>query len=139
LLWKIIYRKLLPIFLQNILYKTSFATNFVGNTCEFYNFVANNYLRRNYLQIKILRKISRKKSFLANFFNKFARKFACNMRIFSSVQLLIFIKIILWKQKLFYNNYNKIIKTRTKNYKYQHKKLKLKKKSKVWPYISHIL
>ena len=36
-------RKLLPIFLQNILYKKLFATNFVENTCEFYNFVGNNY------------------------------------------------------------------------------------------------
>jgi len=61
------------------LYKTLFATNFVENTCEFYNFVGNNYPRRNYLPIKILKKNSRKKSFLANFFNKFARKFPCNM------------------------------------------------------------
>jgi len=73
----------LPILLQNILYKTLFTTNFVENTYEFYNFVGNNYSGRNYLPIKILRKNSRKKSFLANFF-KFARKFSCNMRIFSS-------------------------------------------------------
>jgi len=66
-------------FLQHILYKTLFATNFVGNTCEFYNFVENNYPRRNYLSIKILRKNSRNKSFLPYFFNKFARKFPCNM------------------------------------------------------------
>jgi len=71
--------------LQNILYKTLFATNFVGNTCEFYNFVGNNYPQRNYLPIKILRKDSRKKPFLANIFNKFARKFPCNIRICSSV------------------------------------------------------
>ena len=71
-------------FLQNILYKTLFATNFVRNTCEFYNFVGNNYPRRNYLPIKILRKNSRKKPFLAIFFNRFARKFSCNMRICSS-------------------------------------------------------
>jgi len=58
---------LLPIFLQNILYKTLFATNFVGNTCELYNFVGNNYPRMNYLPNKILRKNSRKKPFLANF------------------------------------------------------------------------
>jgi len=76
---KKIYRKLLPIFLQNILYKTFFATNFVGNTCEFYNFVRNNYPRRNYLPIKILRTNSRKNSFLANFVNKFAKKISCNM------------------------------------------------------------
>jgi len=82
---KKICKKLLPIFLQNILYKTLFATNFVRNTCKFYNFVGNNYPRRNYLPIKFLRKNSRKKSFLANFFNKFARKFSCNMRICSSV------------------------------------------------------
>jgi len=36
-------RKLLPIFLQNILYKTFFTTNFVENIYEFYNFVRNNY------------------------------------------------------------------------------------------------
>jgi len=78
-------KKLLPIFLQNILYKTLFATNFVGNTFKFNNFVRNDYPRRNYLPIKILRKNDRKKSFLANFFNNFARKISCNMRIFSSV------------------------------------------------------
>jgi len=71
-------------FLQNILYKTLFATNFVGNTYEFYNFVGDNYLQRSYLLIKIFRKDSKKKSFLANFFNKFARKLPCNMIIFSS-------------------------------------------------------
>jgi len=32
-------RKLLLIFLLNILYKKLFATNFVENTYEFYNFV----------------------------------------------------------------------------------------------------
>ena len=56
-------RKLLPIFLQNILYKKLFVTNFVENTCEFYNFVGNNYPWRNYLPIKILRINSRKKIF----------------------------------------------------------------------------
>jgi len=81
---KEICRKLLPIFLQNILYKTLFATNFIRNICEFYNFVGNNYPRRNYLPIKILRKNSRKKPFLANYFNKFARKFSCNMKICSN-------------------------------------------------------
>ena len=81
MLWKKKFKTLLPIFLQNILYKTLFATNFVRNTCEFYNFVENNYPRSNYLPIKILRKNSRKKSFHANFFNKFVRKFTCNMRI----------------------------------------------------------
>jgi len=50
---KKIYSKLLLMFLQNILYKTLFTTNFVGNTCEFYNFVGNNDPRRNYLSIKI--------------------------------------------------------------------------------------
>jgi len=74
----------MSIFLQNILYKTLFATNFVRNTYEFYNFVGNNYPRRNYLPIYILRKNSRTKSFLANFLSKFARKFLCNTRIFSS-------------------------------------------------------
>jgi len=56
-------------FLPNILYKTLFATNFVGNTCKFYNFVRNYYPQRNYLPIKILKKNGRKKKyFLANFF-----------------------------------------------------------------------
>ena len=63
------------------MYKTLFATNFVGNTCEFYNFIGNNYPQRNYLPIKII-KNSRKKFFLVNFFNKFARKFPYDMRIF---------------------------------------------------------
>jgi len=48
------------IFLQNILYKTLFATNFVRNTYEFYNFAGNNYSRKNYLPIKILKKVARK-------------------------------------------------------------------------------
>ena len=85
LLWKKICQKLLPIFLQNILYKTLFVINFVENTCKFYNFVRNDYPQRNYLQIKILRKYDRKKYFLANFFNKFARKILCNIRISSIV------------------------------------------------------
>jgi len=72
-------RKLLSIFLKNILYKTFFATNFIRNTCEFYNFVENNYPQRNYLPIKILKKNNRKKSFLANFINKFAKKFSYNL------------------------------------------------------------
>ena len=45
-------RKLLPIFLYKY---------FVGNIYEFYNFVKNNYPKRNYLSIKILRKNSGKK------------------------------------------------------------------------------
>jgi len=81
---KFFLRKLLSIFLQNILYKTLFATNFVENTWKFYNFVRNNYPRRNYLPIKILIKNSRKKSFFTIFFNKFVRKFSYNIRIFSS-------------------------------------------------------
>jgi len=86
-------RKLLPIFLQNISHKTLYATNFVGSTCEFYNFVEYNYPRRNYLPIKILRKNSKKKSFLAKFFNKFARKFPCNIRIFSN-EILAYLMIL---------------------------------------------
>jgi len=73
--------------LQNILYKTLFVTNFVGNIYKFYNFVENNYLRKNYMSIKILRKNDRKKSFLINYFNKFARKILRNMRITSRVKL----------------------------------------------------
>ena len=36
---KKICRKLLPIFLQNIFYKTLFTIIFIRNTYEFYNFV----------------------------------------------------------------------------------------------------
>jgi len=86
-------KKLLSIFLQNILYKTLLATNFVGDTCKFYNFVGNDYPRRNYLPIKSFRKNGRKMSFLPNFFNKFARKIPCNMRFSSSVTLNITNKI----------------------------------------------
>jgi len=60
------------------LYKTFFATNFVRNTYEFYNFVGNNFPRRNYQPIKLLRKNKRKRSFLTNYFNKFRRKFLWN-------------------------------------------------------------
>jgi len=77
----------LSIHLQNILYKTLFVTNFVENACEFYNFVGNNYPRKNYLLIETHRKNSRKKSFLTIFFNKFAKKLSCNMKIFSNVRL----------------------------------------------------
>jgi len=56
---------LLPSFLQNILYKTLFEKKkIVWNTCEFYNFVGNNYLWKNYLPIKILRKNDKKSLFL---------------------------------------------------------------------------
>jgi len=65
------------------LYKTLFITNFVENIYEFYNFVENNFSRKNYLIIKIFSKNSRKKSFLVNFLNKFAKKITCNVRIFS--------------------------------------------------------
>jgi len=75
---------LLPIVLQNILYKTPFATNFVGNTCNFYNFVGNNYLQRSYLPIKILSKNGRKKFFSWISFNKFIRKVPYNMKTFSN-------------------------------------------------------
>jgi len=63
-------------FFCKILYKTLFTINFVGNTYKFNNFVKNNYSRRNYLPIKILRKNNKKKkSLLANVFNKFTKKF----------------------------------------------------------------
>jgi len=76
-------QEILPIVLQNILYKAFFTTNFGENIYEFYNFIGNNYPRRNYLLIKILRKNSRKKSFLAIFFNKFLRKILCNIKFFN--------------------------------------------------------
>jgi len=66
---KKICKKLLPIVLQNILYKIFFATNFVGNTYKFYNFVENNYL-----PIKILKKNDRKNYFFLNFLIKFKKK-----------------------------------------------------------------
>jgi len=56
------------------LYKTFFTTNFVENTYEFYNFVGNNYLRKNYLPIKIFKINSKKKSFLSNFLKSFKEK-----------------------------------------------------------------
>ena len=84
-------------FCKIFFYKILFTTTFVGNTCEFYNFVGNNYSQRNYLPIKILRKNSKKKSFLAISFNKITRKFSCNIRIFSSdsfiYHLILFFKI----------------------------------------------
>jgi len=49
------------------LYKTLFATNFVENIYEFYNFVGNNYSPRNYLSIKILEEIEEKSVFLQIF------------------------------------------------------------------------
>jgi len=42
------------------LYKTLFTTNFTENTYEFYNFVENNNSQRNYLPIKIIKKIAGK-------------------------------------------------------------------------------
>jgi len=76
---------LLPIFLQNILYKILFATNLVENTCKFYNFVENNYPRRNYLQIKILSKNDKKKYFLTNILKKFEKKVSCNIKISNNI------------------------------------------------------
>ena len=84
---------MLPIFLQNILYKTLFTINFVINTCKFYNFVGNDYPRMNYLSIKIFRKNDSKKFFLINYFNKFARKISYNMRISNSEKKYIYIYI----------------------------------------------
>jgi len=46
----------------------------VGNISEFYNFVQNNYPRRNYMLIKILRKNGKKKVFSFNFFNKICKR-----------------------------------------------------------------
>jgi len=77
--------------------KTLFTPNFIGNTCKFYNFVENNYPRRNYLPIKSFRKNNRKKSFLTNCFNKFVRRFSCNIRILvviSASKKLVFILFI---------------------------------------------
>jgi len=72
--------------LQNILYKTLFATNMVGNNYKFYNFTENNS-PRNYIPIKILRKNGNKKSFLTYSFNKFTRKISYNIKKFSSGEL----------------------------------------------------
>jgi len=54
--------------MQNILYKTLFTTNFIENTYKLYNFVGIT------CQLKFLENIAEKKSFLANFFNKFVKK-----------------------------------------------------------------
>ena len=52
--------------MQNILYKTLFAINFVGNTYEFYNFVENNYPRIT-CQLKLLEKYMKKSLFFQTF------------------------------------------------------------------------
>ena len=46
-------------------------------------------------QLKFLEKMTEKKSFLANFFNKFTRKILCNMRI-SSSDIYIYIYIYIY-------------------------------------------
>jgi len=45
MLWIMVCKNLLPIFLQNILYKTFFIKDFVENIYKFYNFVEINYSR----------------------------------------------------------------------------------------------
>ena len=60
-----------------------FATNFIGNNCQFYNCVGNNYPQKKYILNKFLTNY-RKKSFFCKYFNKFTRKISYNMRIFSS-------------------------------------------------------
>jgi len=54
-------KKLLSIFLKNILYKTFFVINFVGNTCKFYNFIKNNYQKENTYRLRFLEKMAKKK------------------------------------------------------------------------------
>jgi len=55
-------------FLQNILYKTLFATNFVKNTCEFYNFVKEIITHEGITyQLKFLEKIAGKNLLLQIF------------------------------------------------------------------------
>jgi len=61
---KIKLQEIAAYFFQNILYKTLFATNFVENTCKFYNFVGNNYSEEITCQLKFLKKIVRKSLFL---------------------------------------------------------------------------
>jgi len=70
--------------LQNILYKTLFATNFVGNTYKFYNFVEMITHEGNTCQVKFLEKVDRQKVFSCKFF-----KISCNMRISSNVHLTL--------------------------------------------------
>jgi len=72
-----ICNKLLLIFLQNILYKILFATNFVKNTYKFYNFIENNYSRKNYV---FFYKFSS---------NKFIEKISYNIKNFSTVYILL--------------------------------------------------
>jgi len=72
--------------LQNILYETLFAINFVKNICKFYNFVKNDYLIRNYLSLKILIKKTEKK-ILTNFLNKFTRKISCKIKRSNNVSV----------------------------------------------------
>jgi len=66
------------------LYKTLFATNFIGNTYKFYNFVGNDYPQRNYLLIKILKNNDRKSLFLYFFLINLQEKISFNMKTSSS-------------------------------------------------------
>jgi len=87
LLWKKNYKKLLPIFLQNILYKILFAINFVRNICKFYNFIKNDYPQKITCQLKLLKKWQ-KNSLLAIFFNKFTKNSHIILRISSNTSFL---------------------------------------------------
>jgi len=84
-------------FIQNIIHM-----NFVRNICEFYNFVEDDYLRKNYLSIKTLGKNDKKKSFLQYFMKILQEKLHEYVKI-SSSGLCIMVKtkftinsLILW-------------------------------------------
>jgi len=57
-----------------------FVKNFVENICTFYNFVRNNYLRRNYPPIKIHKTNNKKKNCSAKFYNKFVGEISQNIK-----------------------------------------------------------
>jgi len=81
--------------LQNILHKMFFAKNFVENNCEFNKFVGNNYPQKNYFPIQIRRKITKKKSFLTKFYNKFVGKISRNIKNSSSAHFFRIYTIII--------------------------------------------
>jgi len=82
---------LLSIFLKNILYKKIFTTNFVRNIYELYNFIGNNYPRRNICHLRFLEKITRKSFILQICLTNLQEKsrIIYNMKIFISNSFII--------------------------------------------------
>jgi len=70
LLWKIICKKLLQLFL-NYFVQNIFQTNFVSNTHKLNNLVKNSYLQMNDLWIETLKNKQKKK--ITNSYNNFSK------------------------------------------------------------------